>query len=78
MNLQELTLWATVGALLNVVGYPWDTWQFWCFLATYWAVSIVSRTQGRVQGIVSYLEMSTHEQARIQRALKEAKGDTDA
>ena len=78
MNLQELTLWATVGALLNVVGYPWDTWQFWCFLATYWAVSIVSRTQGQVRGITRYLEMSTHEQARIQRALKEAKGDTDA
>jgi hypothetical protein len=78
MILQELALWATVGALLNVVGYPWDTWQFWCFLATYWAVSHVSRTHGRVQGIIHYLEMSTHEQARIQRALKEAKGDTDA
>lgn len=77
MSFQELALWATVGALLNAVGYPWDTWQFWCFLGTYWAVAHISRTQGRVQGIISYLEMAPHDQTRIQRALKEAKGDTD-
>jgi hypothetical protein len=76
MSLRELALWGTIGALLNVVGYAWDTWQFWCFLATYWAVSLISRQHGRVQGIIDYLDMNEQEQQRVRKALKEARGET--
>lgn len=71
--LQELILWGTVGALLNVVGYTWDSWEFWCFLGTYWAVAQLSRQRGKVEGIINYLDMSEAEQQRIRRALKEAR-----
>lgn len=72
--LQELVLWATIGYLLSAVGYSIDTWQFWCFLGTYWAVSQLSRAAGRVQGIIDYIDMAEADQQRIRRALAEARG----
>jgi hypothetical protein len=73
--LQGLILWATVGLLLGAVGYTVDTWQFWCFLATYWAVERIGRVQGAAQGIIRYLEMSQQEQDRIRKLVKEARGE---
>lgn len=73
--LLELVLWGTVGALLNAVGYSFDSWQFWCFLGTYWAVSVLSRQRGKIEGMIDYLEMSEQDQNRIKRALKEAKDE---
>lgn len=73
--LQELVLWGTIGALLSAVGYPGDTWQFWCFLATYWAIAQLSKTRGRIEGMIDFLEMDEHEQNRIKRALEQAKED---
>ena len=75
MNIQELVLWGTIGALLSAVGYNWDTWQFWCFLGTYWAVSQLSRAWGRVQGIIDYIDMTEAEQTRIRRALTQARSN---
>ncbi len=75
MTLQALALWATIGALLNVAGYPWDSWQFWCFMGCFWAVHALALTQGRVQGIIDYLDMNEREQQRIKQALKEARKD---
>lgn len=74
--LLELVLWGTIGALLNAVGYSFDTWQFWCFLGTYWAVSMISRQRGRIEGMIDYLEMDEKDQLRIKRALQQAKEDT--
>jgi hypothetical protein len=73
----ELALWATVGALLNAVGYSWDSWQFWCFLGTYWAVSVLSRQRGRIEGMIDYLEMSEKDQAKVKRALEQAKEEVN-
>ena len=73
--LLELVLWATIGTLLNVAGYPIDTWQFWCFLGTYWAVSQLSRAWGKVQGIIDYIDMTEQEQRRIREALKAARSN---
>ena len=73
MTLQALALWATIGALLNAVGYPWDSWQFWCFMGSFWAVHALALTQGRVQGIIDYLDMSEREQLRIKQALEQAR-----
>lgn len=70
-----IVLYATIGCLLVAVGYPADTWQFWCFLATYWAVAKIARTQGRVEGIVNYIDMTVTEQQRLKdklRAVREA------
>jgi hypothetical protein len=72
----ELTLWATVGYLLNAVGYHINSWQFWCFLGTYWAVSTLSRQRGRVEGMIDYLELSEADQNKIRRALQQAKEDS--
>ena len=72
----ELTLWATVGYLLNAVGYYINSWQFWCFLGTYWAVSTLSRQRGRVEGMIDYLELSEADQNKIRRALQQAKEDS--
>lgn len=76
MNFQELVLWATVGTLLNAVGYTWDSWQFWCFLTTYWAVSALSKNAGRIEGIITFLELTEQEQSIVKRALEKAKEDT--
>ena len=75
MRLQELALWGTIGALLNAVGYPWDSWQFWCFLGTYWAVSYLSRAAGKVEGIIDYIDMAEADQQRIRKALMDARSN---
>ena len=71
--LLEIILWITIGLLLSVVGYTWQDWQFWSLASTYWAVALLSRQRGKVEGIINYLEMTTAEQNRIKRALQEAK-----
>ena len=75
MKFQELALWGTIGALLSAVGYSWDTWQFWCFLSTYWAVGQLSRAWGKVQGIIDYIDMTEQDQKRIREALKAARSN---
>ena len=72
----ELTLWSTVGYLLNAVGYYINSWQFWCFLGTYWAVSTLSRQRGRVEGMIDYLELSEADQNKIRQALQQAKEES--
>lgn len=74
--LTELVLWSTVGSLLVAVGYSADTWQFWCFLGTYWCVGQLARMRGKVQGIIDYINMTEQEQHRLKRALKEAQEDS--
>ena len=74
--LAELVLWGTIGGLLSAVGYQIDTWQFWCFMGTYWAVSTVSRQRGRIEGMIDFLEMSEQDQVRIKRALQQAKEES--
>lgn len=72
----ELALWATVSYLLNAVGYYIDSWQFWCFLGTYWAVSTLSRQRGRAEGMIDFLEMNEQDQSKIRQAIQQAKEDT--
>lgn len=69
-------LWITVVYLLAAVGYPPDTWQFWCFLATYWAMKQVGRFYGKVEGIIDFLEMSESDQRRLRDQLREIKEGT--
>ena len=71
--LNELVLWVTVGLLLNVAGYGVDTWQFWCFLGTYWAATHLGRQRGRVEGMIDYLEMTDIEQLKIKQILAKIK-----
>lgn len=69
--LQSLILWATIGALLSAVGYSISSWEFWCFLATYWAVGRIERAQGAGEGIISFLNMTEAEQQKIRKLVKE-------
>jgi hypothetical protein len=71
----ELTLWATVGILLNAVGYQINTWQFWCFISTYWAVSTLGRQRGRIEGMIDFLEMSDEDQTRLKQVLQQVKDE---
>lgn len=73
----ELTLWITVGLLLSVVGYTWQDWQFWCLAGTYWAIALLSRQRGRIEGIINYMDMSEHEQQKLKRVLKSAREDAN-
>jgi hypothetical protein len=72
----ELVLWGTIGGLLSAVGYQIDTWQFWCFMGTYWAVSTLSRQRGKIEGMIDFLDMNEQDQARIKRALEQAKEES--
>lgn len=72
MKAYELALWATVGTLLNAVGYAWESWQFWCFLATYWAVHHIGKITGTTNGIQTFIRMPESEQKKIRELLKEA------
>ncbi len=74
--LQGLALWITFGLLLTAVGWTWDSWQFWSFLALFWAVERLGRIQGTVEGIINYIDMSEHDQQRIRRLLKDARSET--
>ena len=69
--LQSLVLWGTIGALLSAVGYSIATWEFWCFLGTYWAVGRIERAQGAGEGIIRYLNMTEAEQQRIRNMVKD-------
>ena len=68
-----VVLWSTIGILLTVAGFPIDSWQFWCGVGTYWAVSVLSTQNGRIQGIVDFLEMSNEEQQKIKRMVRDAR-----
>lgn len=72
----DIVLWVTVGLLLAAVGHTWDTWQFWCFLGTYWAVSVLSRQRGNIEGMINFLELSEHDQSQLKQKLKEIKEET--
>jgi hypothetical protein len=61
-----------VGTLLNAVGYTIDTWEFWCFLATYWAVERLGRIAGVTEGVIKFLSMPDNEQEKIKKLLKES------
>ena len=73
----DIALWATIGALLSVIGFQWDTWQFWCLIGTYWAVNTLSKQYGKIEGIIDYLEMTNADQELIKKTLEQAKEGTE-
>lgn len=75
MDLQSIALWATIGVLLNAVGFPWDTWQFWAFIGLFMCVQTISLKEGRREGITSLLDLlPEEEQNRIRElAIKQLK-----
>ncbi len=70
--IQAIVLWAAVGLLLGAVGYTWDTWQFWCFIATYWAVERIGRINGTTEGIIKFLSMPASDQEKVKKLIKES------
>lgn len=71
--LLELVTWATISLLLVAVGHTADTWQFWCFLGTYWVVGKFSQYKGSVEGVIEYIEMEPEDQKEVQEALEQVK-----
>lgn len=49
--MQIIALYFTLGLLLAGVGFTYDTWEFWCFLALFWAVSFISKNEGRYESV---------------------------
>jgi hypothetical protein len=70
---QVLVLWSTIGVLLYATGYTIVDWQFWCLTATYWAVGTINKEIGNFEGILKFLNMTTDEQNRIRKLVKELK-----
>lgn len=73
----ELALWLCIALLLFVIGYGIMDWQFWALSGTYWAVSVMSRKQGTVEGVINFLNLPTADQERVRQALKEIEREQD-
>jgi hypothetical protein len=72
--MQIFALYVTMGLLLAGVGFTYDTWQFWCFLALFWAISYTARNEGRyesVQIIFDVLESMNIDLSKVVDKLKE-------
>lgn len=73
--LLPIVLWVTIVILLQAVGYPLSSWQFWCFLGTYWAMNQVGAFQGKVEGIIDFLNMSEEDQNKLKQQFKDVNGE---
>lgn len=70
MDVQSIILWGTIGILLNAVGFPWDTWQFWAFLGLFVCVQSIAIKEGREDGIATLLGLlPEEEQNRIKQLI---------
>ena len=49
--MQIFALYITLSLLLIGVGFTFDTWQFWCFVSLFWAVSYTSKNEGRQESV---------------------------
>ena len=43
--LTRIVLYSTLGTLLHALGHGWDTTEFWCVLALFWASDQLSRIE---------------------------------
>jgi len=41
----RVILYSTLGYLLSVLGHGWDTTEFWCVLALFWASDQLTRIE---------------------------------
>lgn len=69
----NLAVWTTISLLLMAVGYPANTWEFWCFIGTYWAMQQTGRMHGKMEGIWDFLSMNEAEQNKLKELFKEMK-----
>lgn len=63
----RLILLATFGTVLSALGHEWDSWQFWCMIALFWANQMLSTNEGYEQGVVSGMSaycLATEQQRR--------------
>ncbi len=58
----RLVLYATLGTTCSVLGYTWDSWQFWSFLGY---------KIGVAQGVQIYMNMTEQQQQELRTKLKE-------
>ena len=72
--MQRLALYATLGVLMNALGFQFDTWQFWCFLGLFICSEHLSRQEGFGQGLVQgadiYRSLTAEQRAKVDRILK--------
>ena len=43
--LTRIALYSTLGTLLRALGHSWDTTEFWCVLALFWAGDQLTRIE---------------------------------
>jgi len=77
--IQRLTLYATLGLLLDALGHDYTTAGFWCLLGLFWCGDVLARQEGFDQA--TDLAQDTWQAAKKlleeARALRAAKGYTD-
>jgi hypothetical protein len=67
--IQRLTLWATLGVLMNALGYDLSSAGFWCVLALFWATDHLARIETIEDfrsSLLDALEQARDELARAQ------------
>lgn len=71
----RLVLYATLGTTCSVLGYTWDSWQFWSFLGLFWAAQKLAEDDGYkigvAQGVQIYMNMTEQQQQELRTKLKE-------
>lgn len=74
----RLVLYATLGTLCSVLGFTWDSWQFWSLLGLFWAADRLAHQDGKqsgyVEGIYAYMHMDAEHKQRIEELVKEVRG----
>lgn len=64
---------ATQGVVLAVLGFSWDSWQFWSFLALTFCVRAVALDQGFHHSLDFFLNLSESDQ----RLLRQGRDEND-
>ena len=72
--LTKIALWATV-VLLAAAIYSVGTWQFWCLIATHWAMFVLGQFSGAARALWQYMGLTDAEQREIKKIYDNSKGE---
>jgi hypothetical protein len=66
-----LALYATMGLLLDAVGFSIGAWQWWCFFGLFWSVSRTARGQGRIEAAETIVQAMKRVNMDLEKLYKE-------
>ncbi len=73
--LTRIALYATLGVLLDALGFPATELGFWCILALFLCTDRLSRQEGEqwgtAMGVKHYIDLPEERQAEVRRMIKQ-------